>query len=261
VTPPSSNTSSPATPGFSTRVAGDQVALPSAAGTIFVRMHGAADGDTGTGHGAIVYNRPASAANFTLVQSFQSEFTLHQTGTVPAGGSTSFRFPFVQDFKAANVTSMAQAAAKTFLNTISVSKSGKGKGHGDELSGRDGLRQGLPARYADGTSVTLKAKAASGSKFSGWSGACKSAHSCKITANGSVTVKARFVLEPCVVPDVRRKTLKAAKLSLKKAFCSLGKVTTEPSSTVTKGLVVSQNPKHGKRVKQGTRVNLVVSTG
>ena len=32
-------------------------------------MHGAADGDTGTGQGAIVYNRPASAANFTLVQS------------------------------------------------------------------------------------------------------------------------------------------------------------------------------------------------
>ena len=79
-------------------MAGDQVALPSAAGTIFVRMHGAADGDTGTGQGAIVYNRPASAANFTLVQSFQSEFTLHQTGNVPAGGSTSFRFAFVQDF-------------------------------------------------------------------------------------------------------------------------------------------------------------------
>lgn len=46
---------------------------------------------------------------------------------------------------------------------------------------------------------------------------------CEITANGNVTVNAGFVLEPCVVPNVRRKTLKAAKLSLKKAFCSLGR--------------------------------------
>ena len=118
----------PGQTGFSTHAAGDSVSLPSSGGTIFVRMHGAADGDTGTGQGAIVYNRPASAATFTLVQSFQSELTLHQTGTVPAGGSTTFRSAYVQDFSAAGVASLAKAAAKTFLNTILVTKSGSGKG-------------------------------------------------------------------------------------------------------------------------------------
>ncbi|HEX4323032.1 MAG TPA: PASTA domain-containing protein [Gaiellaceae bacterium] len=247
--------------GFSTHVAGDQVALPSAAGTIFVRMHGAADGDTGTGQGAIVYNRPASSANFNLVQSFQSEFTLRQTGRVPAGGSTTFRFAFVQDFKAANVASMAKAAAKAFLNTIAVAKSGKGKGKVTSSPGGIACGKACKHGYADGTSVTLKAKAANGSKFSGWSGACKGTRSCKVAAGGNVAVKAKFVLKPCVVPNLKGKTVKAAKLSLKKAFCSLGAVTTAGSATVTKGLVVSQKPKHGKRLKPHSKVNLVVSAG
>jgi hypothetical protein len=41
---------------------GETVSLPSSAGAIFIRMHGAADGETGTGQGAIVYDRPATAA-------------------------------------------------------------------------------------------------------------------------------------------------------------------------------------------------------
>jgi hypothetical protein len=41
--------------------------------------------------------------------------------------------------------------------------------------------------------VTLKAKAAKGSKFSGWSGACKGRRRCKVTTNDSVAVKAKFV--------------------------------------------------------------------
>jgi hypothetical protein len=251
----------PGQSSFSTHALGDNVTLPSSAGTILVRMHGAADGDTGTGQGAIVYDRPASAASFTLVQSFASEFTLHQTGTVPAGGTTKFRFAFVQDFQAASVASMAKAATKNFLDTISVSKSGNGRGK--VTSSPAGIACGKACKhgYADGTSVALKAKAAGGSKFSGWSGACTGTHSCKITANDNVTVKARFVLKPCVVPNLQGKTLKAAKLSLEKAFCSLGKVTTAASSTVAKGLVLSQNPKQGKRVKQHTKVNLVLSAG
>jgi PASTA domain/Divergent InlB B-repeat domain len=251
----------PGQSSFSTHALGDNVTLPSTAGTILVRMHGAADGDTGTGQGAIVYSRPASAASFTLVQSFASEFTLHQTGIIPAGGTTKFRFAFVQGFEAANVASMAKAAAKTFLDTVAVSKSGKGRGN--VTSSPAGIACGKACKhgYADGTSVTLKAKAASGSKFSGWSGACAGTHSCKIKASDNVTVKAKFVLEPCVVPNVQGKTLKAARLSLEKAFCSLGKVTNAQSSTVSKGLVVSQKPRHGKRVKRHTKVSLVVSTG
>jgi hypothetical protein len=184
----------PGQTGFSMHAAGDSVSLPASGGAIFVRMHGASDGDTATGQGTIVYNRPATAARFTIVRSFQSEFTLHQTGTVPAGGSTTFRSAYVQAFDAADVASLAKVAARTFLNTVVVTKSGQGKGK--VTSSPNGIACGKTCShsYADGTRVTLKAKAAKGSKFAGWSGGCKGRHSCKVTPDGNVSVRAKFAL-------------------------------------------------------------------
>ena len=231
----------PGQTSFSTHAVGDAVSpLASEPGTILIRMHGAADGDMATGQGAIVYDRPAAGATFTFVQSFDSAFTLHQTGSVPAGGSTRFRFAYVQDYQAAKVASLAQTANTAFLNTISC---GKTCSHG----------------YGYGMSVTLKAKPARGSRFLRWSGACKGTGRCTITTTDNVTVNARFVLRPCVVPNVVGKTLKAAKRALTRASCSVGKITTATSSTVTKGRVVSQKPKRGRRLKPHAKVALVVS--
>src|SRR5262249_20406998 len=249
----------PGQSAFSTHVVGNNVSLPASAGTILVRMHGAADGDTATGQGAIVYNRPATAAAFNFLDSYDSEFTLHQTGTVPAGGSTAFRFAYVQDYHAANVASMAGAATTAFLNTVSVSRSGTGKGTVSSSPGGIACGKMCTHGYSYGTSVALKAKAAKGSRFAGWSGACKG-KSCTIAATDNVAVRAKFVLKPCVVPNLKNRTLKTAKAAIKKALCSVGRVQTVASS-VTKGHVVSQKPKSGKRVKQHTKINLVVSKG
>lgn len=185
----------PGESGYSIHATGDTVSLPPAAGAILIRMHGAADGDLGTGQGAIVYDRPATAAKFTRVTTIDSEFTLHQTGKLSAGGATRFRFAFVQDYEAALVATRARAARALFLNKLTVAKTGKGKGK--VTSSPRGISCGKSCShgYAYGTSVTLKAKAARGSRFAGWSGACKGRKSCKITANDSLTVKARFVLQ------------------------------------------------------------------
>ena len=177
---------------FSTHKTNDTVSLPSSPGAIFIRMHGAADGDVSTGRGAIVYDRTATAAKFTAVTNFGSEFTLHQSGKVPAGGSTRFRFAYVQDYQAPLVAGRAKTANSIFLNAITVSKSGKGT----VTSSPAGIRCGKTCShgYAYGTTVTLKAKAAKGSRFSGWSGACKGRRStCKVEANDDVRVKAKFV--------------------------------------------------------------------
>src|SRR4029079_13937839 len=87
---------------------------------------GAADGDTATGQGAIVYDRPETDVKLTAVLNFARELTLHQAGTLPAGVSTRFRFAYVQDYRAALVATRAQTARTAFLNTVSVTKSGKG---------------------------------------------------------------------------------------------------------------------------------------
>ena len=176
---------------FSEHKTGDTVSLPSSGGSILVRMHGAADGATGTGQGAIVYDRPATAAKFTAVTTLGSEFTLHQTGNVPAGGSTRFRFAYVHDYQAGLVNARAKAARSLFLNKLTVSRAGKGK----VTSSPHGITCGKTCvhRYAYGTAVTLRAKAGKGSTFSGWSGACTGKHACKVTTNADVAVKAKFV--------------------------------------------------------------------
>ena len=181
----------PGESSFSEHRTGDTVSLPPSGGAILVRMHGAADGSIGTGQGAIVYDRPATAAKFTAVTTLGSEFTLHQTGNVPAGGSTGFRFAYVHDYRAALVAARAKAARTLFLNRLSVSRAGKGK----VTSFPRGISCGKTCThgYAYGTVVTLKAKAARGSRFAGWSGACKGRHTCRVTANADAAVKAKFV--------------------------------------------------------------------
>jgi hypothetical protein len=247
--------------GFSTHLAGDSLALPSSPGTVLIRMNGAADGDTGTGQGAIVYDRPATAAAFDFVSNLFSEFTLHQSVAVPAGGSTRLRFAYVQDFHAANVASLAQTASTAFLNTLGVTESGSGSGTVTSSPGGIACGSTCSHGFAYGTSVTLTASAAKGSAFAGWSGACTGTGSCTVTTNENTTVDAAFVLQPCVVPNLKGKTLKAAKRAIKKAFCSVGRVKMVASSKVKKGRVISQKPKPGKRVKQHSKVNLVVSKG
>ena len=147
------------------------------------------------------------------------------------------------------------------LDTIAVTRSGKGKG--SVTSSPSGISCGKACShgYAYGTSVTLKAKATGGSRFAGWSGACKGTRSCTITTSGDATVNAKFVLRQCVVPNLEGKTLKAAKRALRRAYCSVGKVTTIASSKVRKGRVVSQRSKRGKRLKPHAKVGLVLSKG
>jgi hypothetical protein len=251
----------PGETGFSTHKAADAVAAPtSAPGTILIRMHGAADGDQSTGEGAIVYDRPAAGATFTGVSTYNSEFTLHQTGAVPAKGSTRFRFAYVQDYEAANVASLAQTARTAFLDTITVSRSGKGKGKVTSSPGGIFCGKACSHGYAYGTAVTLKAKPAKGSMLARWSGACKGASRCTITTTGNVKVDARFVPRRCVVPDVVGKTFEAARLALTRAYCSLGRVTTVASSTVKAGHVISQQPKRGE-LEPHAKITLVVSKG
>lgn len=249
----------PGQSSFAMHSAGDSVPLPNSGGTILIRMHGAADGDTSTGQGAIVYNRPMTAANFTYMDSYSNEVTLHQTGTVPAGGSTSYRWAFIQDYQASKVTADAQAATAAFLNTIAVSKAGKGKGTVSSVPGGISCGKTCTHGYGYGTSVTLTPKPAKGSTFTGFSGACKG-KTCKITATDNVNVKATFALKPCVVPNVVGKSLGAAKKALKRGLCSLGKVKTV-ASPKPKGNVVSQSPTHGKKLKQHGKVSLTVSKG
>ena len=64
----------------------------------------------------------------------------------------------------------------------------------------------------------------------------------------------------CTVQNVRRKTLPAAKRTIARATCRVGKIR-RAYSNVKRGRVISQTPKFGTVVPRGGKVNLVVSRG
>jgi MFS family permease len=93
---------------------GDVVNLgDEAPGTVYIRRS-TVDGDTATGRGAIIFDRPASSATFNVEEGVESGFYLHQDATVPADGSTSFRYAFAQGYEQSEVEALAAKAETAF---------------------------------------------------------------------------------------------------------------------------------------------------
>jgi serine/threonine-protein kinase len=65
----------------------------------------------------------------------------------------------------------------------------------------------------------------------------------------------------CDVPNVRRRTLAAARTRLRRAHCALGAVSRVYSGKVAKGLIVTQRPGPGARLARGGHVRVTVSRG
>ncbi|MGX7111387.1 Stk1 family PASTA domain-containing Ser/Thr kinase [Gemella cuniculi] len=63
------------------------------------------------------------------------------------------------------------------------------------------------------------------------------------------------------VPDVRNKTLNEAKVTLVKAGLEVGDVTEVASDDVKENTVIDSDPKAGKKIRKGSKVDLRVSSG
>jgi hypothetical protein len=117
-----------------------------------------------------------------------------------------------------------------------------------------------------GTQFTLTATADPGSTFTGWGGqgVCPGRSTCVITLtipDAYPRVEAFFTvnsppLKPCVVPNLKGKTLAAAKKTIRRHHCSVGEITWVTSSPKNKGYVISQSPKAGKHLPNGSKVAL-----
>jgi hypothetical protein len=162
-------------------------------------------------------------------------------------------------------TTVAPSPPAAVTHTLTVSKSGAGSGNVTSSPAGIGCGTACSHAYASGTAVTLTATAASDSTFVGWSGACSGSGTCTVTTNADQAITATFTFrptsKPCVVPKVKGKTLRKAKLSIRAHSCTVGKVRRAGSRTVKNGHVIAQKPSPGRRLKHGARVNLVVSKG
>jgi hypothetical protein len=70
-----------------------------------------------------------------------------------------------------------------------------------------------------------------------------------------------IALLPCIVPDVRNRTLASVRHRLAKHNCALGKVTRRHSRRAKKGRVVRQRPAPGTKLANGGKVAIVLGKG
>lgn len=162
------------------------------------------------------------------------------------------------------ISEQTVTATFTALVTLHVAKNGKGSGRVTSVPTGIECGSTCSAVFDAGSSVTLTATAAPGSRFGGWlGGGCSKTRTCHINGvclNQQVT--ATFQLLPrCTVPRLRGKPRKAAERALKAGHCPVGKIRHAASPTVRKGYVISQKPKPGTRLERGARVNLLISRG
>ena len=83
-------------------------------------------------------------------------------------------------------------AASSSSVTLTVARSGTGSGTVSSTSGSINCGNTCSASLSTGTLVTLSATPASGSLFSGWSGACSGTGTCQLTLNMTQSVTATF---------------------------------------------------------------------
>jgi hypothetical protein len=155
---------------------------------------------------------------------------------------------------------LTQAPSPT-PETLRVAKTGTGKG--SITSNPAGIRCGrtCSSAYPHGTTVRLTALPASGSTFKGWAGACSGTGACTLTLKKERSATASFALKPrCIVPKLKRTTLRTAKHRITRAHCGIGKIT-HRYSAVKKGQVISQRPRPAKRLPNGAKVNVTISKG
>ncbi len=82
-----------------------------------------------------------------------------------------------------------------------------------------------------------------------------------LAGTSSTANRNQFTYEACIVPNLKKNKLKAAKTRLRNAGCKLGKVKKLDGATAKGGLVTKQNPKPRKVLVPGAKVNVTLTTG
>ncbi len=97
----------------------------------------------------------------------------------------------------------AKSVTATFNSqTFALTASKSGTGGGTIASSPGGIACGgtCSANYTAGTTVTLTATAAAGSRFAGWNGACIGTGSCIVVMDAAKAVSASFNVMPPSAP-------------------------------------------------------------
>ena len=149
----------------------------------------------GTGAGTVASYPAGISCGADCIESYTSGTSVTLTASA-ASGSTFTGWSGACGGTSTCTVSMsaARAVTATFLPNYTLTVSKAGTGSGTVVSNLAGISCGTDCSepYTSGTSVTLTATAASGSTFTGWSGACTGTGSCTVSMSAARTVTATF---------------------------------------------------------------------
>ncbi len=143
--------------------------------------------------------------------------TLYECGSFFVGNNESCDVPFpnvgtyhimLEGYTAFSGLTLTASYQTSTVQNHALTVSRQGTGSGTVTSTPAGINCGstCSASYAAGTSVTLIAQAASGSSFTGWSGACNgTASSCNVSMSSARSVTASFNSTTATRPFVLNK--------------------------------------------------------
>jgi hypothetical protein len=160
----------------------------------FVALYTLTVTKTGSGAGTVSADVGAIGCGATCSADYDDGTPVTLTATASAGSRFTGWSGACTGNGACTVT-MSQArnvtASFVALYTLTVTKTGSG---GGSVTGT-GIDCGATCNtdYDDGTVVVLSATASSGSRFTGWSGACSGTGSCSVTMSQARNVNAGFV--------------------------------------------------------------------
>jgi hypothetical protein len=226
---------------------------------------------TGGGAGTVASSPGGISCGTTCSAVFSDGASVTLTATAAAGSTFSGWSGDCSGTGTCTVTMSADhAVTATFLAqrpTLTVARAGAGAGRVTSTPAGINCGTVCSASFDPGTSITLKASPSGNSRFSGWSGDCTGTSVCKLTMKNSHAVTATFVLKQtaaaaaCVVPRLKGASIAAARRTVARRHCSVGRITRAYSRTVKIGRVISQTPRPGARRAKGAKISLVVSRG
>jgi hypothetical protein len=133
-----------------------------------------------------------SSGTFTQIALAGANVTSLADSSVTAGTNYCYR---VRSYNAGGDSAYSNTACATAAaTTVNLLIAKAGSGSGSVTSVPTGINCGVDCSetYLNGTAVTLTAVPASGSTFTGWSGACSGTGSCTRTITGNTSVTATF---------------------------------------------------------------------
>jgi hypothetical protein len=151
---------------------------------------------SGNEDGFHIERKPGNGGMYALLANVGAGTTGYVDGTVTGGSAYCYRVSAYNTAGDSPFSNEACGVATTPLTyAVTVTKSGAGSG--TVASSPAGITCGTDCseNYASGKSIALSATPASGSTFTGWSGACAGTGSCTLIVDRTKSVTATFTAQ------------------------------------------------------------------